>query len=255
MYEIVLTRLLSAVCWYYLAFVSISAAMFGMTAGALFVQLRPEFFGQTRAGERLVQGSFAMALSLPLALMTMLAVPVDISLAVETLISFLLFSLIIAVPFFFSGVVVCLSLTKVDLAVGRIYFSDLLGAATGCLASVLLLTFMDAPSAIFAISAVLFVSSIAYASFEGTELPWRKRGQIFAVAMVVLAGAELVDGSWNTAHLVKGQNRPPRALAGGDMESDFESSSDCSAVRDARDARSQFAIARKHKATRNTAGH
>ena len=32
MYEIVLTRLLSVVCWYYLAFVAVSMAMFGMTA-------------------------------------------------------------------------------------------------------------------------------------------------------------------------------------------------------------------------------
>jgi len=44
MYEVILTRLLSVVSWYYLAFVSVSMAMFGMTAGALVVQLRPAFF-------------------------------------------------------------------------------------------------------------------------------------------------------------------------------------------------------------------
>lgn len=188
MYEIVLTRLLSAVCWYYLAFVSISAAMFGMTAGALTVQLRPDLFARERVGERLVQGSFAMALSLPAALMMMLAIPVDISLALETLFSFLLFSSIIAIPFFFSGVVVCLSLTKVELPVGRIYFSDLLGAAVGCLASVVLLSVIDAPSAIFVISALLFASSLAYAIFDGAESQWRKRALVFALLMLVAAG-------------------------------------------------------------------
>ena len=35
MYEVVLTRVLSVVSWYYLAFVSVSMAMFGMTAGAV----------------------------------------------------------------------------------------------------------------------------------------------------------------------------------------------------------------------------
>jgi hypothetical protein len=35
MYEVTLTRLLSVISWYYLAFVSVSLAMFGMTAGAL----------------------------------------------------------------------------------------------------------------------------------------------------------------------------------------------------------------------------
>jgi len=187
MYEIVLTRLLSAVCWYYLAFVSISAAMFGMTAGALCVQLQPEFFDRARVGQRLVQGSFAMAVSMPVALITMLAVPVDLSLALETLFSFLLFSSIIAIPFFFSGIVVCLSLTKVDLPVGRIYFSDLLGAATGCLASVVLLTYIDAPSAVFVISALLFASCMAYTTFDGVAVQWRKRAQVLAVLMVVLA--------------------------------------------------------------------
>jgi len=186
-YEIVLTRLLSTICWYYLAFVSISAAMFGMTAGALFVQLRPDFFDMPRLGKRLMQGSFAMAISLPLALMAMLAVPIDVSLAVETLFTFLLFSAIIAIPFFFSGVVVCLSLTKVDLPIGRIYFSDLLGAATGCLASVVLLRFIDGPSAIFVTSAVLFMSNLAYATFVGGESRSRKRAMALAALMVVVA--------------------------------------------------------------------
>jgi hypothetical protein len=187
MYEVVLTRLLSAVCWYYLAFVSVSAAMFGMTAGALAVQLRPGFFDKSRAGLRLAQATFAMALSLPLALVTMLAVPVDLSLALETLVSFLLFSAIIAVPFFFSGVAVCLALTKVSLPVGRIYFSDLAGAAAGCFGSTLLLKVLDAPSAIFAISAVIFLSAAAYAGYEGTGSKLRRRSQILALAMLVVA--------------------------------------------------------------------
>src|ERR1019366_2430182 len=74
MYEVVLTRLLSVVCWYYLAFVSISMAMFGMTAGALTVQLRPRLFAAPLVPRRLAQATLATAISLPLSLMTMLAV-------------------------------------------------------------------------------------------------------------------------------------------------------------------------------------
>lgn len=36
-YEVILTRLLSVVSWYYLAFVSVSMALFGMVAGARYV--------------------------------------------------------------------------------------------------------------------------------------------------------------------------------------------------------------------------
>src|ERR1017187_5657976 len=65
MYEVVLTRLLSVTCWYYLAFVSVSMAMFGMTAGALSIQLRPDLFTDGLIRRRLAQSALAAAVSLP----------------------------------------------------------------------------------------------------------------------------------------------------------------------------------------------
>ncbi|MGH9407636.1 MAG: hypothetical protein ACRD3D_17590 [Terriglobia bacterium] len=205
MYEIVLTRLLSAVCWYYLAFVSISMAMFGMTVGALAVQLRPDFFSERQIAKRLGQASFAMAVSMPLALLTMLAVPIDISYSAETVYSFVLFSAIIAVPFFFSGVVVCLSLTKTPFPVGRIYFSDLAGAAFGCAASVALLDLIDAPSGIFVISAILFCGAALYAAYGGDSLK-RRRSLLGAGLMLALALANAstlhgIQPIWSKGHL------------------------------------------------------
>ena len=44
MYQVILTRLLSVTAWYYLAFVAVSMSMFGLTLGALLVQLRPSLF-------------------------------------------------------------------------------------------------------------------------------------------------------------------------------------------------------------------
>jgi hypothetical protein len=187
MYEVVLTRLLSAVCWYYLAFVSISMAMFGMTAGALAVQLRPAWFKPTELASRLAQASFAMAVSLPIVLTVMLAVPLDISLAVETLFSFLIISVVIAIPFFFSGVAVCLSLTRTPFPIGRVYFADLFGAGSGCLGSVLLLKLIDAPSAVFVISALVFVSAAFYASYAG-DRPRCRKSYLSSIAMLIVAG-------------------------------------------------------------------
>jgi hypothetical protein len=162
MYEVVLTRILSVLCWYYLAFVSISMAMFGMTAGALVVQLRPDWFPQDEIPHRLAQVTFALAISMPLALVTVFAVPLDVSLSLETLFSFLLFSAIIAVPFFFSGVAVCISLTRTPFLVRRIYFADLLGAGAGCLGAVVLLELIDAPSGIFVTSSLLLLGAAAH---------------------------------------------------------------------------------------------
>ncbi|HJR49889.1 MAG TPA: hypothetical protein VJ794_02225, partial [Gemmatimonadales bacterium] len=187
MYEVVLTRLLSVVSWYYLAFVSVSMGMFGMTAGALAVQLAPAFFAPALVPRRLTQASAAMALSLPPSLLTMLAVPVDVSLSAQTVYSFILFSAVISVPFFFSGVAVCLSLTRSDFPVGRVYFADLLGAGTGCLCAIGLLKLVDGPSAVFAISGIVFLAAAGYAVHAADSRRARRLG-VAAVMAAVLAG-------------------------------------------------------------------
>jgi spermidine synthase len=186
MYEITLTRLLSVTCWYYLAFVSVSMAMFGMTAGALAVQLRPALFDARQVRLRMAQGAFAMAVSMPIVLTIMFAIPLDVSFAVQTVCSFLIFCSFIAVPFFFAGVVVCLSLTRASAPIGRVYFADLMGAAAGCFGSLILLNLVDAPSAVLAISALVFLSASAYAQFADQPL-LRRRCYIGAGALVVLA--------------------------------------------------------------------
>src|SRR5271154_2505368 len=111
-YEVVLTRLLSTVSWYYLAFVAVSTAMFGMTVGALLVQLLPERFRPEEDGRNRARAALGMGISLPLALLTFLAIPVEVARTVEMLWTLLLFSVVISIPFVFSGIVICLSLTR-----------------------------------------------------------------------------------------------------------------------------------------------
>ena len=187
MYEVILTRLLSVVSWYYLAFVSVSMAMFGMTAGALFVHLHADFFTEERIRRRTYQATLAAAVSMPIVLLTMLAIPLDLSLALQTAYSFALFSTVIAVPFFFSGIALCISLTRAPFPMGRIYFTDLAGAALGCIVSVALLRLIDAPSAIFVVSTLLFLSAAAYASYA-KETHHARTSLYWAVAMLALAG-------------------------------------------------------------------
>ncbi len=186
MYEITLTRLLSVTCWYYLAFVSVSMAMFGMTAGALTVQLHPALFDPKQVRLRMAQASFAMAVSMPIVLMIMFTIPLDVSFALQTVSSFLIFCSIIAVPFFGAGIVVCLSLTKASAPIGRVYFADLMGAAAGCFGSVILLNLIDAPSAVLVISALVFLSASAYAHFAN-QPQLQRRSYIWAGVLVVLA--------------------------------------------------------------------
>src|ERR1700747_731568 len=48
MLQIIETRIISVISWYHLAFFVISIAMFGLTAGAVFVYLRSERFRPER---------------------------------------------------------------------------------------------------------------------------------------------------------------------------------------------------------------
>jgi hypothetical protein len=162
-YEIMLARLLSVVTWYYLALAAVGMAMSGMTAGALVVQLKPSFFEQALHERRIRQGAFAMALALPVGLVGMLAVPLALSRSMETIFSFSLFTVFAGLPFFFSGIVVCLALTRSPLPIGKLYLADLFGAATGCVVSVALLEALAAPGAILACSALGFLATAAFA--------------------------------------------------------------------------------------------
>lgn len=186
MYEVVLTRLLSVAAWYYLAFVSVSMGLFGITAGALFVQFRPRWFLREDLPRRLSQATVLYACALPLSLLNMLAVPVELSLSLQTVYSFALFCSILALPFFFSGVVVCLALTRSAYPVGPTYAADLFGAAAGCFASVALLDVLDAPSAMIAIGAFLFGAAALFASAE-RRTESRRSLLACALALLVLA--------------------------------------------------------------------
>ena len=66
-----------------------------------------------------------------------------------------------------------LALTRSSYAVGMIYGVDLLGAAVGCLATLAVLTRMDAPSAMFMVAAFAAAAAwcFARAGSEPVQIP------------------------------------------------------------------------------------
>src|SRR5215470_19504254 len=67
--QVVQTRILSVVAWYHLAFFVISMAMFGLTAGAVWVYLRRERFTEKTLSYDLSCYSAAFAVATGLCLM------------------------------------------------------------------------------------------------------------------------------------------------------------------------------------------
>lgn len=168
MLQIIQTRLLSVVLWYYLAFLVIGLAMFGLTAGSLWVYLRRQRFSEHTLSHDLTYFSSGLAI------VTALCGAVQMTLALAsaaapatTMLVVLELAGCLAVPFFLSGVVISLALTRSPFPIGRVYAIDLAGAAGGCLGVLAVLNFTDGPSAILWVSAITALASL---SFSGSGI-------------------------------------------------------------------------------------
>jgi hypothetical protein len=101
MLQIIETRIISVISWYHLAFFVISIAMFGLTAGAVFVYLRPERFRPARLSYDLTVATLALALTTNIAIIVQLTLVTGASPSLTSLVAWAEFALCLAVPFSF----------------------------------------------------------------------------------------------------------------------------------------------------------
>src|SRR6266540_1612629 len=134
MLQIIETRIISVTSWYHLAFFVISIAMFGLTAGAVFVYLCKERFRPERLSYDLTVATLAFALT------TDLAIVVQLTLVTGA------------------------SLSRSPYPIGKVYGADLIGAAMGCVGALVLLNMTSGPSAVLWIGAVIGLAALGFAS-------------------------------------------------------------------------------------------
>ena len=154
--EVLNTRLLSVVTWYHLSFFAVSMAMFGMAAGALRVYLQSRRFTTANALDNLFRYSIYFAASAIVCHLAVIYTPLDIreGWTAAGVAKMALITVAVAIPFFFSGVVVTVALTQVKGNSGLIYAVDLIGAAIGSIACLPLLNALDITSATFVTAAI-----------------------------------------------------------------------------------------------------
>jgi predicted membrane-bound spermidine synthase len=162
MLQIVETRIISVTSWYHLAFFVISIAMFGLTAGAVWVYLRSDTYRPEHLPFHLSVASLGFALGTVCALLVQLTIVTSLPASVMSLVVWAEFAIALALPFFFSGIVVSLALTRSQYPVGIVYGVDLLGAALGCLGALVLLNSVSGPSAVLWIAALIAVGGICF---------------------------------------------------------------------------------------------
>ncbi|MGE0360733.1 MAG: spermidine synthase [Vicinamibacterales bacterium] len=186
--ELAVSRLLSVITWYHLAFVAIAVAMLGAAAGAVAVFVAPERFPPQRTATDLARwsGRFAIALSTAHLLSLVIPVPDGQQWRVMDLVALALVLTVITLPFALGGVVTTLALTRTTAPVGRLYAADLAGAAAGCLLAVLLLDRTNLSTVAFTASAVAAAGTLCFRRAAGLP-PGRLAPATMAVALVAAA--------------------------------------------------------------------
>jgi hypothetical protein len=167
MLQIMETRVLSVIAYYYLAFFAIGVAMLGMTAGALTVFYR---FDATYAPSRLfgtmarVMSLFAWSVLVSLVALLNLALGAEFELTVTFVVSWALAVVILLPPYVLLGIAVSLALTRSSQRISVVYGVDLVGAAAGCLVTLALLSAIDTYSAILLVGAIGAGAALAFSS-------------------------------------------------------------------------------------------
>jgi hypothetical protein len=185
--EITLSRLLSVISWYHMAFLAISTAMLGMTAGAVTVYLKPSWFTAEKLRHTLGKCCLAYALSLPLSLIVLCLTPLQSSRSIMSLFALMMAVGASALPFYFAGMAISAVLTKTELPIGRIYASDLIGASFGCLFVLAGLEFFDAPSLMILCASVGAAAGFSFVCVNASAASLRlRRRSGWATGLLVL---------------------------------------------------------------------
>jgi hypothetical protein len=134
LYEVLITRLLSVVLWYHFVFLSISIAMLGLGAPAVWFAVRPP------APRALPRALLAGAVCIPASVIAM----IQWGAPFRTVQTFWIACLL--GPMLSLGCAICILLLRVPAdAIGRLYASDLFGATFGCALAVPLLYGLPTP--------------------------------------------------------------------------------------------------------------
>jgi hypothetical protein len=220
MLQIVETRIVSVTSWYHLAFFVISIAMFGLTAGAVWVYLRPERYRPEQLSFHLSAASLGFALATVLALLVQLTIVTSLPASAMSLVVWAEFAVALSLPFFFSGIVVSLALTRSPFPVGVVYGVDLLGAALGCLGALGLLNLVSGPSAVLWIAVLVAAGGLLFAGAGLGGVPtgrpiagrlFRHRGAVLGGLAVLALANSLTEGVRPT--VVKDQIEHPETIA------------------------------------------
>src|SRR5689334_16979122 len=111
-FQIVQTRILSVMAWYYLAFFAISIAMLGMTAGAVWLYLKRDRITDDMLSTWLADSAHLSAVAMPLSILIQFSLITRLVPTLSSVFSVVLLMAAMTVPYVLAGVTLSLALTR-----------------------------------------------------------------------------------------------------------------------------------------------
>jgi hypothetical protein len=194
MYEILLTRIFSVTLWYHFAFMVVSIAMFGTAVGAMRVYLESKYHDPESVKYQLARHSLLFSATIFLGFLIHFSIPSQFYRSMWGPMAIALTYALISIPFGFSGICVCLALTRFPRQVSQLYAADLIGAALGCILLVYTLKLTDAPTAVFLIASLPAMAALFFLEGEGSTT-LRRVALVSSLSLLALVGVNAVKAA------------------------------------------------------------
>ncbi len=167
--EVAMTRIFAVAFFNHYAFLIISTALFGFGFSGVFLSIFPSL-NTFNFDKLLTFLSICFSISTVSTLKIVVDVPLRFGSMEEQAIQFLYLSIYymaLAIPFFFSGMVVALLLSHIPGKVNILYFSDLVGAGIGCFLVLPLVPALGAPGTVISAALLGIVASACFGKLVG----------------------------------------------------------------------------------------
>lgn len=193
LFEITLTRVFSVAQWYHFAFMVVSMALLGYSASGTFLMLFPSIFKKDTYSV-LSNCALLFAISSPLSYIITNRIafdPVKIAWDPMQIIYILIYYILLSIPFFFSGMIISIAISRFSNIVHRIYFSDLIGAGSGCLLALIIFSLTGASNSVIisSISGILAstIFSLQPSPYKKNIFPYRLILIIIPISIIIIS--------------------------------------------------------------------
>jgi len=185
--EIAMTRIFAVAFFNHYAFLIISTALFGFGFSGVFLAIFPGI-KRFNFNKLLTVLSICFSLSTLITLKIVVDVPLQFGNLEKQAIQMLYLSiyfLALAIPFFFSGMVVALLLSRLAGKVNKLYFSDLLGAGIGCFLVLPLVPAFGAPGSVIFAAMLGIIAAASFGKLVGKSMVAVCVGFFIAIAFLL----------------------------------------------------------------------